>query len=366
MPLEIYRRGPTFWVRGRVESEGVPITGYYRQSTGATDEAGARAWAAGETDRQRRRNLLGDENALTFADAVLLYTEIHTDAITARRLLPVTAEIGHMPLGTITGKLLRGLGPKLKPMVSADTWWREVVSPARAVINHAHEIKGTPMIKVKRYDQFERIAQDTKRGKQGRVERVPATREWIDAFCASADPWNAALVRFMFETAARIDQAVSLTIEDLDLMNYRVRLKAQKGHAAGWVAISREMVVELANLRPKPSVDLRTGRLLGTFVFGYASSTGYRKRWMTICKRAGIPYISAHPAGRHGFFTELTVRQGVDPVAAAKAGRWSDVTLPMRIYAHAEIGEAEIRERFRTPRVREAEPTPAKNKKRKD
>lgn len=366
MPLEIYRRGPFYWVRGRVEFEGLPITDYYRQSTGTADEAGARAWIAGETDRQRRRHFLGDEAALTFADAVMLYTEIHTDQLTARRLLPVTAEIGHMPLVNITGKLLKGLGPKLNPMVSADTWWREYVTPARAVINHAHEIKGTPMIRVKRYDQFERIAQDTKRGKQGRVERVPATKEWVEAFCAAADPWNAAMLRFMFETAARIDQAVSLTHDDLDLMNHRVWIKAQKGHAAGWVTISREMVVDLANLKRKPSVNLRTGDQLGTYVFGYASSTGYRKRWMTICKRARIPYISAHPAGRHGFFTELTVRQGVDPVAAAKAGRWSDVTLPLRIYAHAEVGEAEIRARFRTQPVQAAEPAPAKKKKRKD
>lgn len=87
-------------------------------------------------------------------------------------------------------------------------------------------------------------------------------------------------------------------------------------------------------------------------VFGYGSSTGYRKRWQTICKKAGISYLSAHSAGRHGFFTELVVRQGVDPVTAAKAGRWSDPNLPLRIYAHAETDEAEIRARFRTDHVR--------------
>lgn len=44
-------------------------------------------------------------------------------------------------------------------------------------------------------------------------------------------------------------------------------------------------------------------------VFGYGSSTGYRKRWQTICKKAGISYLSAHSAGRHGFFTESVVPQ---------------------------------------------------------
>lgn len=365
MPLEIYRRGDVYWVRGRVEYDGIPITGYYRQSTGASGEAGARAWVVAETDRQRRRHFLGDEAALTFADAVLLYTETQTSPYIARQLIPITQEIGHMILGTITGKLLKELGPKLKPNAAVDTWWRDIVTPARAVINHSHEIKGTPMIRVKRYDQFERIAQDQKRGKQSRVERIPSDKNWIEAFCAAADPYNAALARFMFETAARIDQAVSLEPNDLDLKNRRVWLKAQKGHDAGWVEISHDMMIELANLPPKRPVSRKTGEIHSARVFGYASTSGYRKRWMTICKDAGISYISAHPAGRHGFYTELTVRQGVDPMTAAKAGRWTDATLPMRTYAHVDLDETGIRERFRTEPV-QVEPTKvAKYRKRK-
>ena len=118
-------------------------------------------------------------------------------------------KIGDMPFGAITGANLKGLGPKLKPKASTGTWWREIVMPASAVINNPHELEGTPLIRVKPYDKFERIAQDKRRGKTSRVERPPADREWM-AFCSAADPYNGALVRFMFETAARIDQAVSL------------------------------------------------------------------------------------------------------------------------------------------------------------
>ncbi len=96
---------------------------------------------------------------------------------------------------------------------------------------------------------------------------------------------------------------------------------------------------ELLALPTKRPKNRRTGKFMKPRVFGYGSSTGYNTRWKTICKRAGIQYLSAHPAGRHGFFTELVVRQGVDPVTAAKAGRWSDPNLPMRIYAHAETDE---------------------------
>jgi hypothetical protein len=67
--------------------------------------------------------------------------------------------------------------------------------------------------------------------------------------------------------------------------------------------------------------------------------------WRRICKAAGIPYLSPHEAGRHGFYTELRVRQGLDPVTVAKAGRWADHTLPERVYAHAleTASEADLR-----------------------
>lgn len=175
--------------------------------------------------------------------------------------------------------------------------------------------------------------------------------EWIEAFCGTADPYNAALVRFMFETAARIDQAVSLKPDDLNSAENKVLLKAQKGHSESWITVSPEMMDELIALSPKRPKNRKTKSFMAPRVFGYGSSTGYNTRWKTICKRAGIQYLAAYPAGRHGFFTELVVRQGVDPVTAAKAGRWSDPNLPMRIYAHAEKDEADVKTRFCTKPV---------------
>ncbi|MFV0300205.1 MAG: AAA family ATPase, partial [Paracoccus sp. (in: a-proteobacteria)] len=64
------------------------------------------------------------EAALTFSEAVMMYPVTRK---TAKQLLPITAEIGHMPLSTITGQLLKNLGPKMKPTASVDTWWREIV-----------------------------------------------------------------------------------------------------------------------------------------------------------------------------------------------------------------------------------------------
>lgn len=348
MPLEPYLRGNFFWVRGRVEYNGRPVTGYYRQSTGASDAAGARDWCREEEERAIRRHLLGEAAVgLTFAEAVMLYP---ANPKTAKMLIPINAEIGGTFLREITPRLLRDLGPKLKPDCGTDTWWREVVSPARAVINNAHELGKCAPIKVKPYSQIQRVAQDEARGKQSRIPRKPGSREWLDAFRAHADPYNRAMAAFMFETAARAGQAVALMPRDLDLMNRRVRIKAQKGHPEQWVKISHAMMVELANLKPKRPVS-RTGKPMAARVFGYATVTGYRAAWKTICKAAGIEYLSAHAAGRHGFYTELRVRQGVDPITAARAGRWSDPGLPDRVYAHAEADEGAIRERIRTPQV---------------
>ncbi|MEQ8376571.1 MAG: tyrosine-type recombinase/integrase [Hoeflea sp. D1-CHI-28] len=345
MPLEVHRRGKVWHARGRVEYNGRPITDYIRESTGSSTEAGAWQWVRDREAREIRRYLLGEEAALTFADAVMLYRASPQDA---EYLIEVVEEIGSLPLPEITPKMLKGLGRKLRPQASSDTWWRLFVTPARAVINNAHEEgAGTPPIRVRAYTEQERIKQDLARGKPSRQKRRPFTREWLDLFCAYADIYNAAMARFLFETAARIDQAVSLTPDDLDLPNCRVWLKAQKGHEALWVTISHEMMVELANLPLKRPVDRKKGKRLPERVFGYASRGGYRKRWKTICKEAGIPYLTAH-SGRHGFYTELRVRQGVDPITAAKAGRWKDAKLPDSIYAHAETDEAEIRAIFRT------------------
>ena len=345
MPLEIYQRGNYFWAKGWVEYNGRPIAGPYRCSTKASTQAGARDWITLETERQIRRHLVGDEVNMTFADAIMLYK---ASPVAAKQLIPIVQEIGHLSLGAITGARLKSLGPKLKPKACTDTWWREIVTPARAVINNAHELEGTPLIRVKAYDKFERIAQDKLRGKQSRVERTPSDKAWVEAFCAVADPYNAALLRFMFETAARIDQATSLEPSDLRPTQNQVRIKAQKGHPDEWITVSPQMMQEMCALRPKRPKNRQTGQFMKARVFGYGSPTSYSNRWRTICKRAGIQYLSAHRAGRHGFFTELVVRQGVDPVTAAKAGRWSDPNLPMRIYAHAETDEADVRALFRT------------------
>lgn len=346
MPLESYLRGRIYYVRGRVEFNGTPITDYYRDSTNSLTKTGADDWIAVETAKQRRIYIVGPEAALTFAEASVLYPATST---TAKKLIPIVERLGDVPVATITEDVLKDLGKEIMPNVSTDTWWREIVTPARAVINKLHrKNRKFSAITVSNYSGEELNAQDIKRGKLSRVERQPSDQDWVERFCREADVHNAALVRFMFETGARIGQAVAVTEDDIDTENCQVRVKAQKGHQRTWIKVNPEMMEEIQALPPKLSRSPKTGKMLEPRVFGYVSSTSYNERWKRICDKAGIPYLSAHEAGRHGFFTELIVTHGVNPVDAAKAGRWKDPSLPMRIYAHSKADEADIRGLFRT------------------
>ncbi|MEO0914930.1 MAG: tyrosine-type recombinase/integrase, partial [Pseudomonadota bacterium] len=210
-----------------------------------------------------------------------------------------------------------------------------------------------PPIRIKDFSRRERVAQDTSRGKISRPQRKAGSWEWIEAFQTEANPWLSALAEFMFETGARVGQCTALRPRDLDLDGSRVLLPASKDHPPQWITISAEMADTLRSLHPRRPAS-RNGRDHGVRVFGYRDPEGLFDTWRRACKRAGIEYLTPHQVGRHGFYTELTVRQGLDRKTAAEAGRWSDPALPDRIYAHGEMGDEEIRKRIRTSRVQGA------------
>lgn len=343
MSLEIYRRGNTFWARGRITHQGQPLGQYVRCSTGASDEAGAWAWCREEEARRIRRFLVGEERALTFSEAVLLYT---ADAKTAAYLLPILDEIGDTPVVDITPKMVRELGGALYPDAGTATWTRQVVSPVRAVINNAHDLGRCPPIRVKGFSKAEKVAQDKARGNTGRTRYPPGSWEWLLQFRAHADRKVAALALFMFVTGARIGQATAMHPgQHLDLQNFKACVPGAKGQPDRWLRIPKELVVELANLpRLWPRGWKRTPKNLR--LFGYADRTAPRKAWEAAIEKAGIEFIPFHSAGRHGFGQEMNVRQKLDEKAAGEWGGWSDTNLMKRTYTHAEGTEAKVHEAF--------------------
>lgn len=337
MPLEIYQRGRKFWIRGRTDG----IDGYVNRSLGTSDETVARAKLATIESKARKRAILGDDapkekDELTFSGAVMRYPAKPAEA---KFLMKVIPEIGNMKVKDITPRLVRELGKKLYPMAACDTWRRQVVTPVCAVINLAHQEVGSPTIRVKSYSAKERETQDAIRGKQSRQEKTPGSWEWIDAFRSEANRYLGALALFMFTTGSRIGQAVLIEPAHLDLKNHRLWLPASKGHPAQWLSLTIEMEAEIAKL------PARNNR-----VFGYQQRWGVYNAWKTACKNAGIEYIAPHAAGRHGFGTELIVRQGLNPVDVAREGRWSSPRLPLETYAHAEDSTRKVHDAFQRGR----------------
>ena len=332
-----YRRGRVWWVRGPLADGG-----YVRRSLGTSDRSIAQAKVKSIDNKARKRAVLGDDapkpqDELTLAQAVLLYTAKPAEA---GFLIPIVRKYGDRLVASITPRQVREWGAELYPDNATDTWQRQVVTPVRAVINNAHDRGLAAPILIKAYTQAERVAQDDKRGKASRQAKTPGDWPWLLAFQAAANPYLAALAQFMFETGARIGQSCDIRPDDRDLQNNRIWLPSAKGHPAQWVAISVDLTVRLANLPP------RRGK-----VFGYASRNAVYNGWKSACTRAQIDCRLPHAAGRHGFGTELIVRQGLDAVTVAKGGRWSNPVVPLKTYAHADDDQAQIQAAFRTGRV---------------
>ena len=363
--LEAYRRGKTWWAKGRVEYNGRAITPYLRCSTGATTQAGARDWIAEEEDRRIRAYVIGEEAAerpLTFNDAVMLYP---ADPKTAGYLIPIVEHIGSTPVNDITPEAVRELGVKIYPKASTDTWQRQIVTPVRAVINHLHDRdrKRCNPIRIREYSREERLEQDKRRGQKSRKRKTPGSWPWVLKLCAHATPTIEALALTMFVSGARISQATAMhPNKHLDLDNSRICIPGAKGHDDRWIEIPDYLVAKLKALPPR--VPRGWERRPANFrVFGYADRNGPRKGWQAAEKKAGIEHLSFHEAGRHGFGQEMKVRQGVDSEAAKEYGGWSRKSRVFdETYVHPEDASVKILKANRTGRVQAEKAASAKTR----
>jgi integrase len=341
MPLELYIRGGSYWVRGRA-ADGDE---YVRQSLGTFDPTIAAAAVREIEAAARRRRILGPDapaphDEITFSACVLLYSAGKRDA---GYLKPIVRRIGKKRRAEITPQFVRALAKSMMPMASTDTWQRQIITPIRAVINNAHELGKCPPIRIKAFDRNERLEQDRIRGKESRVAKVPGSWPWLLAFCEEAEPRDAAIAYFMFRHGHRLSQTMAMTrSKDMDLSAGKVRVHAAKGHPAVWVDLDPEEVAMIANL-PVPYRGQAKDRV---FCIAGGRSGAFYARWKETCERAGIEYLPPHAAGRHGYGTEMIVRQKIDPVTAAK-DRWSDPSVMLRTYAHPEDSEAKVRDAFK-------------------
>ncbi|KZL24698.1 tyrosine-type recombinase/integrase [Pseudovibrio sp. WM33] len=351
MPLRLQKRSDSakWYLRGKIDE--IPEGKDYYQSTGKTEEADARAYIEFFKNREilKFHGVAEAEEKFTFADATDLYKPTPEFAKYLYRILP---HLGDVPVSGISGKMVRDLGPRLTPDNSTATWSKQFIKPIRAVINNAHDLGKCSPIKIKGYSDQETEDQDTLRGKQSGVEKVPGDWLWIFLFKEEAPQRIGLLAQFMFETAARIGQAVALKPDDLKLDQNIIMMPASKGYRKTEVKISDELCAELKSLKPqRPRKSGKPNQKRPLLAFGFASRSSIYRTWKDVCDSACIDRRMPHAAGRHGFATEMLNRMGIDPHTVAKLGRWKDVKLLFDTYGHSEDGERKVMDALRTGRV---------------
>lgn len=300
MPLKIYRRGPIWHYRGTVAGRRL------RGSTGTTDKDIAARIAAERETTGWKCHIDGPASVLTFAQAAMLYRAAGKPT---RFLEKVEDHWRDTLVKDISPGGIRQAAIDLYPEASAATRNRQAIVPMQAIINHAAELELCPMIRVKRFKTETKV-------------RKPVTIEWVQRFAKVASPHLGALAWFMFQTGARVSEAVAVRWSDVDLAARTVRIGQSKTKSERLAHLPAESFAAIAN-QPR-------GRQR---VFLYATRMAAHKAWRTAIARAGIEPLSFHSC-RHGFATSL-LRAKIDIVTVAKLGGWRTPRHVLETYGHA-------------------------------
>lgn len=285
----------------------------HRRSAKTTDRRLAEDIAIKFENDLRRAVVHGEEAILTFPQALDLYIQ---DGKDTRFTLKLLDHFEKWKIKDITGPEIRKAAKVIYPDAAAATWNRQVITPMRAIINHAADAKRLPKISVKRF-------------KEERKSRAAGDKQWLDIFCKTAKglnmPETAAIARFMFETATRVSEACRLTWEHVSLQEGVAFLEKTKTTPRK-VFLTRAMVIDLANIRS----------LHPTLVFAAANRSTVKKRFDKVIVKAGLNRLTSHEIGRHGFATEMIVRNGVDVATTADHGGWKSRRLLMETYVEGD------------------------------
>lgn len=319
--LTLRDRDGVWWAYGTVGGQRV------RQSLGARDRSVAEELCSQLETRLWKRHSYGEEAVRTFEEAALNYMKQGGER---RYLVPLIRHFKGRAVASIKPGEVRAAALTLYPNAAAATRNRQAITPARAVINHAHDMGWSPAIRVKLFE-----AAKARKPK-------PADRAWLDAFMAQADADNlghlSVLVLFMHQTGARVSESIRLTGEHVDLSRRIAVLARTKTDEWSPRHLTSELVLRLGALGLEDEQP----------VFSYTDRSAVNRRMADVCKRAGIERRSTHAAGRHSFGTNAMAVPGARVKAAMEAGGWKSVTLFMATYVHDDDGPRELASKFDT------------------
>lgn len=314
-----------------------------KRSTGLASKKQAQEEADAFVARIKVANLRGYDSELKLVEAIIAY---EADGKSPRFLDKIAKEWGARKVSDMKPSWVRAHARDLYPDALPSTLNRQVITPVQSVINHAYQAQDGRQIKIEKFE-----VKDVKK-------KSAVDSEWHEKFAAHAISRHmAVMARFMYETAARISEAIRVRPEDVDLAARTVNLTKTKTKPRV-ARVSQPMADMLAELMAEPAVRHRTNKKQVNGLFGYASRHAVYNGWKTTCDRAGITYAPPHSSGRVSFATELVVRKGVDVVTAAKLGGWASPKVMMDTYAKADEGHAIVDTIFGTPIENKDQNTP--------
>lgn len=307
--LELKERNGIWYAFGTIAGQRI------RESLGTRDKEVAEELRAQYEARVWKRHTYGEEAVRLFEEAATSYMRQGGEA---RFLPPIIKYFKGRAVGTIKPAELRSMALTVFPTAAPATRNRQAIVPARAVMNHAHDLGWCGAIKVKMFET-------PKSNKH-----QPVDRKWLDAFLAQSDKdklWHlSALVLFMNQTAARVSEAVNLLGEHVDLSERVAVLAKTKTEEWSVRHLTAELVARMAGL------DIQKGE----HVFSYTDPKSVNKRIAAVCDRAGIEKRTTHSAGRHSFGTNAMKLPDADIKMAMDAGGWKSAKLFLETYVHSK------------------------------
>lgn len=284
-----------------------------RQSLETRDRQTAEELRAQYEAKLWKRHTYGEEAVRTFEEAAISYMEQGGET---RFLVRIIKHFKGRAIGSIKPGEIRQMAIALYPKGAPRTRNRQAVAPARAVINHAHDLGWCGHIKVK---QFE-APKSTK--------HKPVDRLWLEKFLEESDrrklPHLSALVLFMNQTGTRVAESIRVLGNHVDLDSRAVVLEKTKTDE--WVTkhLTTELVLRITGLNVGPKER----------VFSYTDPKAVNRRMKAVCKDAGIEPRTTHSAGRHSFGTNA-MDGGAKVKDAMDAGGWKSARLFMETYVHS-------------------------------
>lgn len=321
MSLKLKQRDNGVWyVTGTIDGRR------HRQSLG-TDQKEIAALRFAETQSKiQKAAIYGTEFEATFADAALKYLQDNKDI---RFIEPLIRKLGNEKLKDIKPGTIKALAKRLHPDCAPSTWNRQVITPAKAIINFGAELGICHPIRIAKFKEV------------GSKKPQAVDKIWHEKFIEHAETIQiAAIDLLMFTTGTRITNALELGPEDFNLDNATAMLKQTKNGEAHMVHLTDDLVAMIREIKPTQVKD-------GSYrMFGFYCRSSVYKPWRRTCEKAGIPYIPPHQCGRHSFATELIIRNKVDVKTVARLGGWKSVRLLLDSYTHPEGEEENIQKVF--------------------